>query len=665
METVLWRVLARVRGAVLARSFLLTVSLLSTGLLLVVTALGMLGPLDRRLSDTWFGLSNSRPTGKVTLVDLTRAASEQGDGIRLPRARLAELLDEVAAAGAERILIDLTLAGATTTTDDAALEAALMRLGPQRVALTASAVATTNAAGVTQWRRSSTLDRFAKHAARVASDLAFDADGRLRRFGVDAVGLAPMQSGADWLAGQADETNVRRRLDFGIDVRLTPTVDALDVLAQRVGRDNFAERNIVLANFASALGQEIRVPRFGALQRPQITILSAETVLRGRPLHQIGLVTTLLSLVVLTSSMTLWTARLGAALGLVPVICGGVTLIGLAAWCQQDAGLIVPVAEPVLALLVSYAGGQIASHPSLHRLRDLLIGMAGKVDLRLARVLDATGEALVTFAPDGKILSMNVAAQHIFAHSRSERGGSISDLIGVHADDLIAATMASRPGQVEATIDQGAAGRRHLDLRVNSMRAEAGEWVGIATIRDVTDLRAQVDALRRMATEDPLTGLSNRLGFERAVAQGCEPAADLKAEMAVLMCDLDGFKGVNDTLGHLAGDALLREIGRRLLATAPPSAVVARLGGDEFGLVLRGSQIEDTAASVAEQLMSAVALPIAIEGRPVTVEVSIGFAVYPTSGRTPDALVRVADAAMYRAKRARKGLRRRQENSAA
>ena len=142
------------------------------------------------------------------------------------------------------------------------------------------------------------------------------------------------------------------------------------------------------------------------------------------------------------------------------------------------------------------------------------------------------------------------------------------------------------------------------------------------------------------------------------LAEGCKPSADDGTEMAVLMCDLDGFKDVNYTLGHQAGDALLREIGRRLRANVPANAVVARLGGDEFGLVLRGTRMNAVATAAVERLAPAVAVPIMIEGRPVTVGVSIGFALYPGSGRTPDDLVRVADAAMYRAKRARKELQR-------
>ena len=105
-------------------------------------------------------------------------------------------------------------------------------------------------------------------------------------------------------------------------------------------------------------------------------------------------------------------------------------------------------------------------------------------------------------------------------------------------------------------------------------------------------------------------------------------------------------------------------IGRRLRAAAPPDALVARLGGDEFGLVLRGAEMETTAAVVTERLVSEVAMPIAIEGRPVTVGVSVGVALYPVSGRTLDDLVRVADAAMYCAKRARKDLRRGQDQVA-
>ena len=620
--------------------------------------LGLFRPIDQRLSDAWFGMATAEPSGRVILVDLARAASKKGDGLKLPRARLAKLIDRIATAGAERVLVDLTLGGKGDEEDDAALEAALTRLGPDRVALTTSAMASTDAMGATLWQRSVTLDRFARHADQVGSDLAFDADGRLRRFGVDAPGLPPVRSGADWLAGHVGQAEVVRRLDFDIDIRRVPKVDALDVGDAIKDRAAFAGRDVVVANFASAFGQDIRVPRFGVLQRPEVTLLSVETVLRGRPLQQVGPVVASLTVIALSVAATLWFARLGAVLGLSVALSGALTLLSTGALLQGERGLVLPVVGPVFALVASYLAAQAAAHPALQGFRDALVGLTSRLDFRLAHVLDASGEALVTFAPDGRILSMNASARHLFAGTQTTDGASMADLIGERANDLMAATAASRPGHVEATIERGTSGQQHLDFRVNTMPAEAGAWIGIATIRDITEHRAQVDALRRLAAEDPLTGLPNRLGFERAVADGCAPSVQDDEEMEKLVCDLDGFKAVNDTLGHQAGDALLREIGTRLRAGVPAAAVVARLGGDEFGLVLRGPGTSATTASaIAEGLVAAIAAPIAIDGHPVEVGVSIGIALRSASGRSPEEIIGSADADMYHAKRARAALR--------
>ena len=256
---------------------------------------------------------------------------------------------------------------------------------------------------------------------------------------------------------------------------------------------------------------------------------------------------------------------------------------------------------------------------------------------------------------------MNAAARRLFEREPEPHGTSLAHLLGPQADALVQASRASRPGRVEATIPHGA-GLRHLDLTVNMMRAGAEGWIGIASIRDVTDQRVQLDTLRRMASEDPLTGLANRLAFERALADACaEP--DVRpapgggpgpASVAVLLCDLDGFKAVNDTLGHQAGDVLLREIAQRLVTAAGP-ALVARLGGDEFALLARGGGAA-TLRALAEGLVAAVARPISLEDRPVSVGISVGVALAAGDERVPAALVRAADAAMYRAKRARTGV---------
>ena len=627
----------------------------------VITAclllVGFANPLERRLSDLWFHTSDLEPSGRLAIVDTAHAAAVLGDGLRLPRAQIARLLELIEAGGSDRVLMELGLTGETTTRDDASLEAALQASRPGSVAIASDAVAVDDRSGATRWRRTETLQRFARHAEVVASDLAFDADGHLRNFGIDNADLSPMTSSAMWLAGRSGPQARVQRIDFGVNITHIPVIDALDLLQGRTAPGALAGRRVILASYAAALGHKVRVPRFEALVRPDITALSAETLMRDHPLHAVdGLLAAMASLL-LAAVAPFWIARLGPWLGAAAVLGFSLCIVGTAAAQQTGAALMLPSAAPILAVISAFGTAQVARHKAFRRLREALAGFFGRVDLRLAYVMHETGEALVTFTPEGQILSMNVAAQNLFAQAADVKDTSITDLFGPQAHDLLSATRSSRPGQLEATIDPDDRGTRHLDLTVNTMRAEAGGWIGIASIRDVTEQREHIQLLRKMTLEDPLTGLVNRLGFERALSEACAPLDGGGEQVAVLLCDLDGFKGVNDTHGHPAGDLLLRKVAQRLRSGAPSTATVARLGGDEFALILRAPFAGGaTARATAEKLVSLIAEPVKIGDTQVRVGISIGIALHLGHGWEPDRLIQVADDAMYRAKRARAGV---------
>ena len=171
-------------------------------------------------------------------------------------------------------------------------------------------------------------------------------------------------------------------------------------------------------------------------------------------------------------------------------------------------------------------------------------------------------------------------------------------------------------------------------------------------------LRRQQAALRMAARLDHLTGMANRKALEEAldaaVASAAGPGGD---RVAVLMLDLDGFKQVNDTLGHDKGDLVLQEIGRRLHANTFEYDTAARLGGDEFAVVLRQLREADDVATVAHRLREALIRPIDVDGVARFIGASIGAAVYREHGQTSAELLRAADAAMYQAKRGREGVR--------
>jgi diguanylate cyclase (GGDEF)-like protein/PAS domain S-box-containing protein len=162
------------------------------------------------------------------------------------------------------------------------------------------------------------------------------------------------------------------------------------------------------------------------------------------------------------------------------------------------------------------------------------------------------------------------------------------------------------------------------------------------------------DDLLRHACHDELTGLPNRYLFFDRVGTAFARARRAGTRMGLLYVDVDDFKQVNDCHGHAAGDALLREVARRLSACARDSDTVARLGGDEFVLILEDLNVSEDAERIARQIDAAMQAPIGLEGVALHVRTSIGSAVFPDDGQHVEDLLKHADIAMYRQKRGRK-----------
>ena len=154
---------------------------------------------------------------------------------------------------------------------------------------------------------------------------------------------------------------------------------------------------------------------------------------------------------------------------------------------------------------------------------------------------------------------------------------------------------------------------------------------------------------------DALTGLPNRVLFNDRLEHGIEQAKRHGWKLAVMFLDLDKFKTINDTYGHDAGDAVLLMIAKRLTETTRTDDTISRHGGDEFLYLLMEISDEQDAAIVAEKIIQAVQVPCVVGASELTVNTSIGIAIYPRDGTTAEALITSADAAMYRAKHSQSG----------
>ena len=194
--------------------------------------------------------------------------------------------------------------------------------------------------------------------------------------------------------------------------------------------------------------------------------------------------------------------------------------------------------------------------------------------------------------------------------------------------------------------------RDQLDFDDHEIAAFTAVVNQLSTALDRHEL---ANELRHQAFHDRLTTLPNRHHFELELTESIDAAQTDDSIVTVLFIDLDGFKNVNDTLGHAVGDLLLSLVSERLSRCVQPTDVLARMGGDEFAVIVRGEKTTDSAFSIAQRILSILSSPFSIEGECVSVGACIGVSSYPEDGLTGDDILRCADTAMYQAKHTGKG----------
>ena len=276
----------------------------------------------------------------------------------------------------------------------------------------------------------------------------------------------------------------------------------------------------------------------------------------------------------------------------------------------------------------------------------------------LRSVLEASPDLIARFDRDLRHLYVNPAVEQVTGVKRSELvGKTMRDLhvtgefIDVWDTNLRRAFETADVGEFEyqfLTPD----GPRWFHTRIAPELDSNGSVERVLVVsRDVTDRKAAEEKLTHQALHDALTGLPNRVLLIDRVGLALDRLERTGGVVAVLFLDLDRFKVVNDSLGHAAGDWLLAEAGKRLVAASRPGDTVARLGGDEFVVVCGELGNRDDAALVARRFGVALAAPFDYRGRSISITASIGIASCGAPGRDPEELVGDADAAMYRAKR--------------
>lgn len=280
---------------------------------------------------------------------------------------------------------------------------------------------------------------------------------------------------------------------------------------------------------------------------------------------------------------------------------------------------------------------------------------------RATAITEAAADAIISIDEHGIVKSFNRAAERLFGYAAAEVIGSDVKVLMpeqyARVHDLYLRNgkvrLAGEPRQAVALRKDGT--QCPIELNVTGFRL-GGARQFTAMVRDISERLRHQEEIHRLAYYDHLTGVPNRTLFYDRLDQALTAARRARHELAVLYCDLDGFKGVNDALGHDAGDHLLKEVAARIRHVMRESDTVARLGGDEFTVILRDARSREDAAIVAEKLRQAIAQPLRTRGgtQELYPAVAIGIAMFPDDGDDAPSLVHAADRAMYQAKELRR-----------
>jgi diguanylate cyclase (GGDEF)-like protein/PAS domain S-box-containing protein len=281
-----------------------------------------------------------------------------------------------------------------------------------------------------------------------------------------------------------------------------------------------------------------------------------------------------------------------------------------------------------------------------------------KANQTLSVLIQASPLAIFVLDTEGKVSLWNPAAQEMFGWDESELLNHPFPLIPEDNQEAFQADFADAlSGKITTDYETRRQKKDGSLIDVNVWRAAlydaSGEINGImAIVADITERKQSAARINYLAYHDTLTGLPNRVSFEEHLAASIALAGSDSEPLAVMFLSLDRFKKFNDTLGHIIGDQLLKNVAERLTLSLGEGNTVARFGSDEFSFLLTRIKEAEDAARLAREFQAVLDRPFSVEGHELYVTSSIGISLYPNDGADAQGLLKSAGAALYRAKQA-------------
>ena len=622
---------------------------------------GWLRPLDDALSDSRFSFARRAATGSIAIVDIDARSLAAIGRWPLARRLYGDAIDRLVGLGAAEIALDIDFSAASTPEDDTAMAAALARAGD--TVILAAFDQPSSAGGTIIHNRP--IAGLAEYAWLAGVNVLLDPDGKVRRLaygsGTDS---DPMPSLAALYGGGSARSGQAFRIDFGIDAAGIDRLSLIDVLNGKVDRSRIAGKKIIVGAQAVELRDQFLVPRYGVVSGSLLQALGAEAIAGGRAISRTNDVVTVAGLLALAVlAFLLWRRRWQMRLACIGGL--GLTIEATAIVVQRQWPLEVATGAWQL-MLVGLAVLALLREIDFRR----ILIMISRSETRntqsiLARVVADSYAGVLIFGTCGTVVAASRNAATILGRS----GELVGSGEGILPAELAAAVTRTREAAGSGTNPEAANGeiawRRggddviveyvatpsRLDGGVDRDGAKRPDThVVCLTFMDVTERRRATERIAYLARFDTLTGLANRNRLAEGLDQALDRFRTTGERSAVVALDVDRFGTVNDTLGPLVGDRLLKAIADRLREVTRAEDLAGRLSGDDFAVILSGGDAVARAEALAGRLIAGAAGPYELAPHRLVVGMSAGIAITEGDETDPLVVLQRAETARRRAK---------------
>lgn len=632
---------------------------------------GILKPLHDALTELRFSAAPRDPTGGIVLVEIDAKSIAAVGEWPWPRKIHADLIRAIDRLDASEIAFDIDFSARSNEADDAALEAAL-RDARSSVILAAFRQKATSDADEKTVVANLPLGQFRDHAWLATVNVEPDSDGVIRRYPYGVVIGEKLLPSMASLYGGVPAADGSFLVDFSIAAEKIERISVIDLLQGRIDGNPLKGRKVIIGASAIELRDIFQVPGHSLISGSLLQAISAESLLQGRALQTTGERLAVVGLAVL-AALVFALGRLRWSYVLLALLGSAAGLEAFACAFQAFKPVIIDTSAWHVALLgfgVVTVGREID-------LRHLLLVLANADRANLKIILDQvvadSFDGIVVADDEGVIQSISRSAARILQPGRRRNwvGFPVKELVPVEmliamrsaiSDNQQSAWQADAPREIHLRTEGGQ--ERVIEYIVTPSRLQGlGEdraelsdrFVVCLSFRDVTERRAAEQRLEYLARYDTLTGLPGRNHFMESLRAELASTDASAPSGAVLYFDLDRFKTINDTFGHTTGDQLLQAVARRGLELVPPPHLLARLGGDEFAVLWRGPFLKEELDELAGRLIEQISDPYEIDGKRLAIGASIGIAMVEQDVDAEE-LMKKADAALYRAKKAGRGV---------